>query len=226
MKIGTFINTHKILVAPTVFAMMWVYQNWSTEACIYLALHGTYALLWLVKQTVYPDKSFDERVPFGIGVLFVFLPLQGYLIAPYMLISRHVSHPPYVLGLVLSLYIIGVFTHYVSDAQKYFTLRERRALITDGFFRRTRNPNYLGELFIYLSYAILSAHWLPFVVLGGWVTSFFIRMGRKDRSLARYPEFQQYRRTSGLLLPVLFLSRHAHTQAAKSVEDAAPNLTN
>jgi hypothetical protein len=35
--------------------------------------------------------------------------------------------------------------------------------------RPTRNPNYLGEILIYASFAILSWHWLPSLVLGGWV---------------------------------------------------------
>lgn len=207
VKVATFINAHKILVTPTVLAMMWVYQNWSTEAFIYLTLHGTYTILWLIKHAIFPDKSFEERLPAAIGFFFVFVPLQFYLIAPYMLISRHVKHPPWVFAIVISMYILGMFLHYVSDAQKYFMLRERPRLITDGFFKRSRNTNYLGELFIYSSYAILSAHWLSFVVLAFWVTNFFVRMLRKDKSLARYPEFEAYRQTSGLLFPRLGRAR-------------------
>ncbi|HYC93683.1 MAG TPA: DUF1295 domain-containing protein [Thermoanaerobaculia bacterium] len=207
MKIATFINTHKILVTPSVLAMMWAFDNWSVEAFLYLALHGTYTVLWLIKHLLYPDRSFAERVPVGIGIAFVFVPLQAYLLAPYLLISRHVRHAPYVLGAIVSMYILGVFLHYVGDAQKYYMLRERRGLITDGLYSRTRNPNYLGELLIYLSYAALSAHWLPFVVLGGWVTSFFVRMSRKDKSLSRYAEFADYRRRSSLLLPLPWTRR-------------------
>ena len=33
-----------------------------------------------------------------------------------------------------------------SDAQKYFTLRLKRDLITDGMYRFIRHPNYLGEM--------------------------------------------------------------------------------
>ncbi|HEV7242675.1 MAG TPA: DUF1295 domain-containing protein [Thermoanaerobaculia bacterium] len=204
MKVATLINAHKILVTPTVLAMMWAYQNWSTEAFVYLALHGTYTILWLIKHAIFPDKSFEERLPIAIGFFFVFVPLQFYLIAPYLLISRRIVHPPYILAAVIALYILGMFLHYASDAQKYFMLRERVRLITDGFFKRSRNPNYLGELFIYTSYAILSWHWLSFVVLAFWVTNFFLRMRRKDKSLARYPEFEAYRRSSGLLLPKLW----------------------
>ncbi len=201
MKIATFINAHKILVTPAVLAMMWANKNGSTEAFVYLTLHGTYTLLWLIKYAAFRDRSFDERVPLGIGVAFVFVPLLGYLAAPFLLISRHVTHPPYWIALVIFLYVMGIFLHYGSDAQKYFLLQARPGLITTGFFARTRNPNYLGELLIYLSFALMARHWLPFVILAGWVTSFFVRMRRKDRSLSRYPEFDAYRRRTGLLFP-------------------------
>lgn len=201
MKIATAINAHKILVTPTVLAMMWWFDNWSTEAFVYLSLHGTYTLLWIIKHYIYPDKSFEERLPFWIAFFFVFVPLEFYLVAPYMLISRRVVQPPWMIALVLALYIFGMFLHYVSDAQKYFTLQLRPGLITNGFFRRSRNPNYLGELFIYFSYALLSGHWLPFVVLACWVTNFFVRMRRKDKSLSRFEEFEGYRKRTGLLFP-------------------------
>ena len=73
------------------------------------------------------------------------------------------------------------------------------------YFGRMRNPNYLGEILIYFSYAILSMHWLPFVILAGWVFGFFARnMAAKDRSLSRHPGFEDYRKSSGLLFPRLF----------------------
>jgi len=40
MKIVTYINAHKILVFPVVLGLMWFYENWSTEAFIYLSIHG------------------------------------------------------------------------------------------------------------------------------------------------------------------------------------------
>ena len=202
MKIAWWINAHKILVSPVVLAMMWYFDNWSTEAFMYLSLHGTYTILWLIKHFVYPDKSFEERLHPAIGFFFVFVPLGGYLIAPYLLISRHVKLPPWGIGLVLFLYILGMFLHYASDAQKYFILQQRPGLITTGFFKHTRNPNYLGELLIYLSYALMARHWVPFVVLAFWVTNFFARMRKKDRSLARFDEFAGYRARTGMLFPM------------------------
>lgn len=204
MKIITAINAHKALVVPVVLALMWRYGNWSTEAFLYLAVHGSYALCWLVKSATFPDRRFDEEKPFLVGVLFVFVPLASYYAAPYLLISRRVEQPPWMLGLVLFLSISGVFLHFVSDAQKHYTLKLQPGLIEEGLFARTRNPNYLGEILIYTAFALMAAHWLPFAVLGCWIFGFFLRnMMAKDRSLSRHPGFAAYRGRSGLLIPRL-----------------------
>lgn len=64
-----------------------------------------------------------------------------------------------------------------SDYQKTTTLRKRKGkgtfylgLISDGFFKYTRNPNYLGEILIYSSFVFCSGHvlgYLIFYVAGG-----------------------------------------------------------
>jgi protein-S-isoprenylcysteine O-methyltransferase Ste14 len=92
----------------------------------------------------------------------------------------------------------------ISDAQKYYTLQLKPGLIQAGLFSRTRNPNYLGEILIYLAYAMMSLHWLPYLVLSAWVFGFFLRnMLAKDKSLSRYPQHSEYRKKTGLLLPKL-----------------------
>ena len=52
-----------------------------------------------------------------------------------------------------------------ADAQKFFTLRVKRGLITDGMHRYIRHPNYLGEMMIYGSFAMMVWHWFPVLVL-------------------------------------------------------------
>jgi len=204
VKVSIYVNAHKALVIPIVLGLMWIHGNWSTEAFIYLSLHGTYSILWLIKQSVYPDRRFDELQPVWIGTLFIFFPLAGYYAAPYLLLSRHVALPPYLTGMVLVLFIVGMFLHYVSDAQKYFTLKFRAGLIDEGLFSRTRNPNYLGEILIYASLALMSLHWLPFLILAGWTFGYFFRnMRKKDRSLSRFTQFGAYKQRTGLLLPRL-----------------------
>jgi protein-S-isoprenylcysteine O-methyltransferase Ste14 len=204
LKVATYINAHKILVFPVVVGLMWYYDNWSTDAFVYLAMHGTYSILWLLKHSMYSDRRFEQKVPLWFGVPFIFVPLAGYYAAPYLLISSRAAVPPPVVALALSIYILGVFYHYVSDAQKYYILQIRKGLIKEGLFSRTRNSNYFGEILIYTGYAIMSFHWLPFLVLAGWVFGFFVRnMLAKDRSMSRYPDFAEYKGRTGLLFPRL-----------------------
>ena len=94
MKVITYINAHKALVPFVVLAMMGYFNNWSTEAFVYLSLHCAYALHWLIKEDAYPDRRFQEIQPLWIGMLFIFLPLAGYYIAPYVLISRQIVLQP------------------------------------------------------------------------------------------------------------------------------------
>ncbi len=201
MKLKYPINAHKGLTAIVILAMMAVYNNFSTAPWIYLALHGGYGILWLCKDRLYPDKRWEDKVPLAAG-LSVFLFLGAYWVAPWLLISRGVQPPNPVLAIAVFFNIFGVFLHYTSDAQKYFTLKYQPGLITEGFFARCRNTNYLGELFIYGSFALLSLHWLSFAIVAVFALGVFLPgMRQKDESLSRYPEFESYKLKSGLLLP-------------------------
>ena len=51
--------------------------------------------------------------------------------------------------------ILGCVIMIAADGQKYFTLRLQRGLITDGLYRYIRHPNYLGEMMIYGSFALM-----------------------------------------------------------------------
>lgn len=196
------INLHKGLVVPVVALLMYVYSNGSTEAWLYLALHGAYACMWLAKQRCFPDARFAHRRPLWISLVFVFLPLNAYFAAPYLLITRQPMAPPWLIGVIVAVWAGGVFLHFVGDAQKYFTLRQARGLITGGLFSRTRNPNYLGEILIYIAFGLLAQHWLPFVISAAWIGGFFMpNMAKKDASLSRYEGFAAYRSRSGRLIP-------------------------
>jgi steroid 5-alpha reductase family enzyme len=203
MKVRHFINLHKALTAVVVIALMVFFGNFSIAAWIYLALHGTYGLLWLIKDRLYPDQQWEQAITWpgalgGMGVLSL------YWVAPLLLIASGVAPSPPLIAAAISLNILGVFLHYASDAQKHFTLKYKPGLITEGFFARCRNTNYLGEILIYLSFAMLAMHWLPYVILAGFALVLFLpNMRRKDTSLSRYPEFEAYRQHSGLLLPRL-----------------------
>ncbi|NCQ68195.1 MAG: DUF1295 domain-containing protein [Microcystis aeruginosa W13-15] len=207
MKIKHAINWHKFLSFLIILGLMAFYNNFTPLAWIYLALHGTYGLMWLIKDRLYPDQQWEKEIPLAMGI-FTFIVLGLYWVAPFIIVSGKVTAAAPLISAAIAINIMGVFLHYGSDAQKYFTLKYKKGLITEGFFSRSRNPNYLGEILIYLSFALLAKHWLPFLILGGFIAGVFIpNMLKKDRSLSRYPEFDAYKAKSGLLLPKLINSR-------------------
>ncbi len=86
MKIKHFINLHKGTTGLFVFALMVLYGNFTTAAWIYLALHGTYGLLWLIKDRLYPDKSWEQSISLIKGIV-LFGVLGLYWAAPVILAS-------------------------------------------------------------------------------------------------------------------------------------------
>ena len=131
--------------------------------------------------------------------------LMSYSIAPYLVAFRHVALPAPAIAAIVVLYILSVFFHFISDAQKFYILPAKPSLITDGLYSRLRNPNYLGEIMIYCAYALPSAHWLPFLIVALWSAFFFIPGARaKDKSLSRYPDYAAYRARSWALIPLIW----------------------
>ena len=201
MKLNQLINLHKGMTAFVVLGLMFFYNNFTIAPLVYLALHGTYGLLWLLKEKIFPDPYFKEKINFLTSFTgFIFL--GSYWIAPYILISSQKSVPDFIIAASISINIIGVFLHFASDTQKYFSLKLKKDLIKEGFFKNVRNTNYLGEILIYLSFAILSMSFIPFAILAIFFFVVFLpRMFKKDKSLTKYASFEDYKKTTGLILP-------------------------
>ena len=201
MKLNQIINLHKGLTPFVVLSLMAIYDNFSIPAWIYLSLHGTYGILWLLKEKLFPDPYFKDEMGFLTSITgFIFL--GSYWVAPFILISSQKLIPNFIIAGCVSIYIFGVFLHFASDSQKYFTLKLKKELITEGFFKYSRNTNYLGEILIYLSFAILSMNIIPFIILLiFFIIIFYPRMIKKDNSLRKYKDFDEYKANSGLILP-------------------------
>lgn len=202
MKQAFYIDTHKGVTGLVILAMMVFFQRLeSTTAWIYLALHGTYGLLWVWKSKVFPDTQWEQRAPLWYG-LVIWGGLSTYWVAPVYVMRADVEAPPWRLGLAVMLFGLGVFLHFASDMQKHMHLTHRRGvLLDDGLWARSRNPNYLGELLIYGSFVVVAGHWAPAVILALWFLFVWTpNMRKKDRSLSRYPAFAAWKAHSGILL--------------------------
>tara|TARA_B100000953_G_C17705925_1_gene320463 strand:- start:92 stop:481 length:390 start_codon:yes stop_codon:yes gene_type:complete len=110
------------------------------------------------------------------------------------------------LGLLVTIYIVGIFLHFTSDMQKYIYLKHNPGnLITQGMFRYSRNPNYLGELFIYLGFTLIAKDFFPIIGLLTIIIFVWIpNMIRKDQSLSRYKDFKDYKKKSKAFFPYIF----------------------
>jgi steroid 5-alpha reductase family enzyme len=204
MKQKHFIDSHKAVTGLVVLVMIAIYNQWQNPtAWVYLALHGSYGILWVLKSLIFPDRQWEQETGLGYA-LVIWFALTLYWIAPWILTSRGVQAPLWYLAACVALYALGVFFHFASDMQKHTALDRRPGLITDGFFTLSRNPNYFGELLIYVAFAMLSLHWAPFVVIGLMLTAVWIpNMLKKDRSLSRYPDFEEYRARTRMFIPFI-----------------------
>jgi protein-S-isoprenylcysteine O-methyltransferase Ste14 len=189
--------------------LIWYYQNTSTAAWVYLALHGSYGLVWLIKDLAFPDPNWQIKITIVAGINAFAAVLGLYWVFGWLLISR-TSQPVYPLpeavwfALCISLCLIGSVIMIAADAQKFFTLRLQRGLITDGMHRWVRHPNYLGEMMIYGSFAMLVWHWFPVLVLAWvWLGLFAVNMVMKEASMSRYPDWAAYKKRSWWLIPFL-----------------------
>ena len=208
-KFNWIINFQKTGTFPALGLMMLWYGNTSPAAWVYLALHGSYGVVWFVKDLAFPDPAWQKRITV-LGGINVFAGVLGwYWVFGWLLISG-TARPRYPLppfawfALCITLCLVGTAIMVAADAQKYFTLRLRRGLIADGMFRHVRHPNYLGEMMIYGSFALMVGHWLPWVVLlWVWTGVFAVNMLHKEASLSRHPEWAAYRARTWWLLPPL-----------------------
>lgn len=204
MKLKYPVNLHKGSTAFFVLGLMFYYNNFSLGPWVYLALHGSYGFLWLLKDQLFPDKQWEQVVSLSYGI-FVFFALGLYWVAPWFLISQRVEPGASIFAAAIALNMFGVMLHFGSDAQKHFTLKYKPGLITESFFVRCRNTNYLGELMIYVGFAMLTESWVGFIgIVAFFLGAFIPNMIKKDKSLSRFAEFGEYKRRSWLLLPRLF----------------------
>lgn len=206
MKQKHFIDSHKALTGPFVLLLIALYGQWhNPTAWVYQALHGTYGILWVLKSRFFPDKQWEQPADWRFA-LTAWGGLSVYWVAPWLLTWRGVQAPAWYLGLCVALYAVGVFLHFTADMQKHMWLKLRPGeLLSEGLWARLRNPNYFGELLIYLGFGLLALHWLPLLLLALFVAVYWLpNMRRKDRSLARYAGFEAYRARSKMLIPWVF----------------------
>ena len=169
---------------------MCYFNNFSTGAWVYLALHGNYGLIWVIKDRIFPDPGFSRKQTIGSTLsIFPLILVPYYCIAYWMIegLDEAQRNPSYErIFVAIQLYCLGVVFMVLTDAQKYLVLREKRGLITHGMNGWSRNMNYLGEMMLYSSFAVLCQRTEPWLIYAYvWSCVFASRMLVKDYSLSK-----------------------------------------
>ena len=213
LKFAWVINFQKASTFFFVALLMMIYENYSTAAWVYMALHGSYGFCWLLKHFAFPDSSWEKKITFGGAVMSFLFVLGPYWLFPYLLISSvlgtdHPAPSNPMLMFCISLHTLGVVIMMASDCQKYYMLKYRQGLIENGMFKYIRRPNYLGEIMLYASYALMVGHWIPWAILALiWSTIFLTNMLMIESSLSRYSNWKAYKGRTAMLFPLNLLTQ-------------------
>tara|TARA_B100000886_G_scaffold245802_1_gene172877 strand:+ start:1233 stop:1868 length:636 start_codon:yes stop_codon:yes gene_type:complete len=191
-----------------VISLIFLYnQTENLTAWIYFCLHGSYGLMWVSKSYIFPDKTWESRVGIPYALLILFGLILYWAPAFIINITAHQASLEMIV-LAIFIFIIGAFYHFASDMQKFIFLKYKSGLITDGFWKQCRHPNYFGELLIYLSFIILvlesSLWWIPTLILGLFIVAVWIpNMIAIEKSLSRFDEHKSYKKNTALIIPYI-----------------------
>lgn len=166
-----------------------------------------YILSWATRARAQkPARGFMEVVfPFIVA----FLPV--YVTSSPQTLSRWL--PPggsaYVF-LFLTVYVLMVggftitFLSVLNLRSSFSIMAEARPLVRSGFFRFVRHPIYTGNFIMLLGALILHLGVKSVLFYIALVVGHYIRARLEERKLTEvYPEYEEYRRTTGMFLPRL-----------------------
>ena len=161
---GDVINVFKGLTLFVMLFLQWKFANYTAKAVVYVACHGAYGLIWVLKDRLVPDLSWKRQTNLlGSFVTATVLCLYWYI--GFLVLSNPNEASMSKVVVSVMLHNVGVALMIGADVQKNVTLQMKKGLITSGFFSLTRNPNYLGEIMLYSAYGILSGHFHSWIIL-------------------------------------------------------------
>ena len=98
---------------------MYAYNNYSTGMYLYLVLHGSYGIFWVIKDIAFPDSRFDRMASVGSCLAtFLFLTLYWFIPVP-LAAGLGISNPSTArIVFLLGLYVSGLVLMLGSDYPK------------------------------------------------------------------------------------------------------------
>ncbi|HBE20680.1 MAG TPA: steroid 5-alpha reductase [Cyanobacteria bacterium UBA11149] len=204
----TAINIAKALTILVLIALAIVFGISDFRQILYLCLHVSYCLWWLLEQWFYPLRRQQLfREPVGIGGFIASLLLVGlfYSLPGYL---AFVNPDPISLGVValaLPLFIFGSLINGTADIQKMTAKQYGVGLVKDGIWRFSRNINYFGDLLRYLSFSIVAGSIWAYLVPVLMALLYIQRIFQKEQSMSqKYQDYEEYAKSSSRLIPFIW----------------------
>ena len=114
------LNLNKITLMLYLFGLMCYFDNFSLGAWVYLALHGNYGLIWVLKDRIFPDPGLSrEQTIVSALAMFPCILIPYYFIGFWMMqgLDEAQRNPSYErIFVALQLYCLGVVFMVLTDA--------------------------------------------------------------------------------------------------------------
>ncbi|RUS95903.1 hypothetical protein DSM106972_089160 [Dulcicalothrix desertica PCC 7102] len=203
----TAINVAKVFTIVLLVAFSFIYGVHDMRQVIYLCLHISYCLWWLLEQWLFPQRCqmFSEQVGI-IGFIFSLLFVGVlYALPGYLAFTNQVPLSMTAVGIALPLFIFGTLINTAADVQKLTAKQYNAGLVRDNIWRLSRNINYFGDLLRYLSFSIVAGSLWAYIVPATITALYLQRISQKEQSMSsKYPEYTEYQQSSARLIPFIW----------------------
>jgi len=207
LTILTAINTAKALTicCLVVFAIIFGIQD--ERQVIYLCLHISYCLWWLLEQWFFPQRRQMFNEPAGAGGFLLTLLFVGvfYALPGYLAFTNPVPLSMTATAVALPMYTFGTLINATADVQKLTAKQFGAGLVRDNIWRFSRNINYFGDLLRYISFAVVAGSLWAYLLPGVVLAIYLQRIFQKEQAMsAKYPEYTEYQQLSDRLIPFIW----------------------
>ncbi len=206
-KALTAINVGKGLTILLLALCAVLYGICDFRQLLYLCLHGSYCLWWLLEQWFYPPRRQIFNQPIGISgfvstllIVGVFYTLPGYLA---FINPTPLSFSTAAISLLL--YIFGSLINTSADIQKLTAKQQGVELVSDGLWRFSRHINYFGDWLRYLSFSVLAGSVWAYLVPGTILMLYLQTIAEKERMMPeKYSGYADYQSRSARFIPFVW----------------------
>lgn len=203
----TAINAAKVLTVVCLVIYTIVFGISDSRQVIYLCLHVSYCLWWLLEQWLFPARRQIFNEPVGISQFISALVYVGvfYSLPGYLAFTNPTSISVIATAIAIPLYIFGTLINTTADVQKLTAKQYGADLVQDGVWRFSRNVNYFGDLLRYLSFSVVAGSLWAYLVPGTIALLYLQRISQKEQTMSdKYSEYAAYQQSSSRLIPFLW----------------------